>query len=44
MKNGIRAAWGKWKELAGIVCDKKMPNKLKIKIYSMVIRPVLIYG
>ncbi|XP_066956282.1 uncharacterized protein [Macrobrachium rosenbergii] len=40
----ITAALGKWRDVAGVVCDKKMPIKLKVKIYSTVIRPVLIYG
>ncbi|XP_064116711.1 uncharacterized protein LOC135222554 [Macrobrachium nipponense] len=40
----IKAAWGKWREVAGVVCDKKMPIKLKVKIYSPVIRPMLMYG
>ena len=31
VENRIRAAWGKWREVAGVVCDKKMPNKLKLK-------------
>ncbi|XP_064111410.1 uncharacterized protein LOC135218894 [Macrobrachium nipponense] len=37
------AAWGKWREVAGVVCNKKMPIKLKVKIYSTVMRPVLTY-
>ncbi|XP_064120190.1 uncharacterized protein LOC135224796 [Macrobrachium nipponense] len=40
----IKAVWGKWREVAGVVCDKKMSIKLKVKIYSTVIRPVLLYG
>ena len=40
----IKAAWGKWREVAGVVCDKRMPKKLKIKIYTSVIRPVLMYS
>ncbi|XP_068201701.1 uncharacterized protein [Palaemon carinicauda] len=42
--NGIKAAWGKWMEVAGVVCDKKMPIRLKVKIHKIVIRPVLMYG
>ena len=40
----VSAAWGKWKDLSGIISDKKMPRKLKIKLYMTVIRPVLLYG
>ena len=44
VESRIKAAWQKWREVAGVVCDKKMPNKLKIKIYTTVIRPVMMYG
>ena len=44
VESRIKAAWGKWREVSGVVCDRKMPIKLKIKIYNSVIRPVLMYG
>ena len=44
VESRIKASWGKWKEVSGVVCNKKMPMKLKAKIYSTVLRPVLIYG
>ena len=28
----------------GVISDKKIPRKLKIKLYMTVIRPVLLYG
>ena len=40
----VRAAWGKWRDLSGVTSDKKMPGKLKIKLYMTVIRQVLLYG
>ncbi len=40
----VNAAWGKWRDLSGVISDKKMPRKLKIKLYMTVIRPVLLYG
>ena len=40
----VSAAWGKWRDLSGVISDKKMPRKLKIKLYMTVIRPVLLYG
>ena len=28
----VSAAWGKWSDLSGVISDKKMPRKLKIKL------------
>ena len=39
----VIAAWGKWRDLSGVISDKKMPRKLKIKLYMTVIRPILLY-
>ena len=38
------AAWSKWGEISGVVCDKKMPLRLKSKVYKTVIRSILLYG
>ena len=40
----VSAVWGKWRDLSGVISDKKMPRKVKIKLYMTVIRPVLLYG
>ena len=40
----VSAAWGKWRDLSGVISDMKMTRKLWIKLYMTVIRPVLLYG
>ena len=44
VKQRIKMAWTKWREIIGIVCDRKIPKKLKCKLYNTVVRPVLMYG
>ena len=39
----VIAAWGKWRDLSGVIGDKKMEIKRSSSIMS-VIRPVLLYG
>jgi Reverse transcriptase (RNA-dependent DNA polymerase) len=40
----IRARCVKWRQASGILCDKKVPNKLKGKFYRMTIRPAIMYS
>ena len=40
----IKEAWRKWNETAGVVMDKKIPLRLRMKVYKTVIRPVMLYG
>ena len=42
--NRVTKAWSKWRELGGVICDKKIPTKLKLLIYQTVIRQTLIYS
>jgi len=40
----ISAAWNRWRDLSGVLCDKKVPKQLKVLLYKTVIKPTLIYG
>ena len=40
----ISAAWAKWREVTGMVCDRRIPPRLKGLIYKRIIRSVLLYG
>ena len=38
------AGWGKWREMSGIVCDKRMAIMLNAAGYNIVMRPIPMYG
>jgi hypothetical protein len=40
----IKGGWMKWCQACGILCDKRVPQKLKDKFYRTAIRPAMLYG
>ena len=44
VNNRVKVAWAKWREVSGVMRDKKMPIKLKDKIYKTIAKPAMIYG
>jgi hypothetical protein len=40
----IKVGWLKWCQAFGVLCDPRVPLKLKGKLYRTVIRPAMLYG
>ncbi|XP_019259850.1 PREDICTED: uncharacterized protein LOC109237908 [Nicotiana attenuata] len=40
----IVAGWMIWRLVSRVLCDKKVPTKLKSKFYRAVVRPTTLYG
>ncbi|KAI0523141.1 hypothetical protein KFK09_005531 [Dendrobium nobile] len=40
----IQVRWLKLRNASGLLCDRKVPLKLKGKFYKMVVRPAMFYG
>jgi hypothetical protein len=40
----IKAGWLKWRQAAGVLCDPRVPHKLKDKFFRTAIRPAMLYG
>ena len=41
-KQRVRLAWNKWREVTEVICDEKVPVKLKNNIYKTVIKPTTV--
>ena len=44
MKSSVANAWSKWRDLIGVIFDKKVPTIMKVLIYQTVVRLTLLYG
>ncbi|KAF3676021.1 Glutaminyl-peptide cyclotransferase [Capsicum annuum] len=40
----VLSGWMKWRLASGVLCDKKVPLKLKGKFYRVAVRPAMLYG
>ena len=40
----IKVGWMKWRKASGILCGKRVSQKIKGKLYRTAIRPAMLYG
>jgi hypothetical protein len=39
----IKVGWLKWRQASGVLCDPRVPLKLKCKFYRTALRPAMLY-
>ena len=44
VKKRVQAGWNRWRKLSRVICDRRLPAKVKGKVYSSVVRPATVYG
>ena len=40
----MQAEWNGWRKVSGVICDRRLPARVKGKVYNSVVRPVIMYG
>ena len=44
IKTRIQAGWNKFREVSGVLCDKRISKRLRGRVYHRVVRPAMLYG
>ena len=44
IKKRVQAGWNGWRRVLGVIRDRRLPARVKGKVYSSVVRPAIVYG
>ena len=44
VKKRVQAEWNGWRKVSGVICDRRLPARVKGKVYISVVRPAMVYG
>ena len=43
VKKRVQAGWNGWRKVSGVICDRRIPARVKEKMYSSVVRLAIMY-
>ena len=44
VKKRVQAGWNGWRKMSGVICDRRVPAKVKGKVYRVAVRTAKLYG
>ena len=44
VKKRVQAEWNKWRRVSIVICNRRLPARVKGKVYGSVVRPATVYG
>ena len=44
VKRRVQAGWNGWRKVSRVICDRRLPARVKEKVYSLMVRPTIVYG
>ena len=44
VKKRVQAGWTRWRRVSEVICDKRLPARVKGKVYISLVRPAMVHG
>ena len=44
VKKRVQEGWNGWRKVSGVICDRRLPARVKGNVYSSVVSPAIVYG
>ena len=44
VKKRVRSGCNGWRRMSGVMCDRRVPARVKGKVYKVAVRPAMLYG
>ena len=44
VKKRVLAGWNGWRRVSKVICNRRLPARVKGKVYSSMVRPAMVYG
>ena len=44
VKKRVQAGWNGWRRMSGVICDRRVPARVKGKVYKVAVRPAMLFG
>ena len=44
VKKRVQEGWNGWRKVSGVICDRRLPARVKGKVCSLVLRPAMVNG
>ena len=44
VKKRVHAWWNGWRRMSGVICDRRVPARVKGKLHKVAVRPAMLYG
>ena len=44
LKKIVQAGWNGWRRMSEVICDRRVPARVKGEVYKVAVRPAMLYG